>query len=233
MERKQFIRTLSFLVFSGPAVLTACKKDDETGTNVDNSCTVTPRETEGPFPTKTPASYIRSDIRKEDGLGVEMTALITIANVKDNCNTLSGALVDIWHCDVGGNYSQYGGTQMQSANHQSVNWYRGRQTTDSNGLVTFKTIFPGWYQGRSTHIHVHIYDATGKSLLVTQIAFQDSLSIDVNKNGSPYGYTKGTLGYTYNSNDNVFNDGVTQQMSVVTGTMAEGFDMKITLRVSA
>jgi len=242
MERKQFIRTLSFLAFSGTTVWTSCKKDndiasttDEAGADVDvdNSCSVTPTETEGPFPTKTPASYVRSDIHKGDGLGVEMAALITIANIKNSCNPLAGALVDIWHCDVDGNYSQYGGTQMQPVNYQSVNWFRGRQTTDSNGLVTFKTIFPGWYQSRATHIHVHIYDSTGKSLLVTQIAFQDSLSIDVNTNGNKYGYTKGISGYTYNSRDNVFSDGVDKQMSTVTGTMADGFEMKITLKVSA
>lgn len=241
MERKQFIRTLSFLAFSGPAAWASCKKDDditptdETGTDVtvDSSCSVTPAETEGPFPTKTPTSYVRSDIHKGDSLGVEMTALITIANVNDNCNPLPGALVDIWHCDVDGNYSQYGGMQMQSANYQSANWFRGRQVTDGNGLVTFQTIFPGWYQGRATHIHVHIYDGSGKSLLVTQIAFQDSLSIDVNTNGANYGYTKGTSGYIYNSRDNVFGEGVEKEMSTVTGTMAEGFEMKITLRVNA
>ncbi|GGH18351.1 intradiol ring-cleavage dioxygenase [Sphingobacterium alkalisoli] len=241
MERKQFIKTLSFLAFSGPMTWAACKKDgsntstDEAGTDVsvDESCVVTPAETEGPFPTKTPTSYVRSDIRKGDGIGVDMTTLITITNVKDNCTPLSGVLVDIWHCDVDGNYSQYGGMQMQSTNYQSVNWFRGRQVTDSNGLVNFKTIFPGWYQSRATHIHVHIYDASGKSLLVTQIAFQDSLSVDVNTNGSKYGYTKGISGYTYNNRDNVFGDGVDKEMSTVTGTMAEGFEMKITLKVNA
>ena len=240
MERKQFIRTLSLWAFSGPVIYDSCKRDEglvtgKTGSAVDpdNSCAVTPTETEGPFPTKTPTSYVRSDIRKGDGLGIAMTALITVVNVKDSCNPLAGALVDIWHCDVEGNYSQYGGTRMQPGDYQSDNWFRGRQVTDSNGLVTFKTIFPGWYQGRSTHIHAHIYDASGKSLLVTQIAFQDDLSIDVNSNGSQYGYTKGISGYTYNSRDNVFADGVTREMSTVTGSMSDGFEMKITIRVNA
>jgi len=136
-------------------------------------------------------------------------------------------------CDVEGNYSQYGGTQMQSSNYQSVNWYRGRQVTNANGLVSFQTIFPGWYQGRATHIHVHVYDATGKSLLVTQIAFQDSLCLEVNNTGSSYGYKKGVSGYTYNANDNVFSDGVTKEMSTVTGSLSEGFQMKMTIHVNA
>src|SRR5258705_4715165 len=33
---------------------------------------------------------------------------------------------------------------------------RGHQITDSNGAVTFKTIIPGWYSGRTVHIHVMI-----------------------------------------------------------------------------
>jgi len=240
MERKNFIKTLSLLAFTGPMVWAACKKDDTASTtdegtdvNVDSSCSVTPSETEGPFPTKTPSSYVRSDIRKGDGIGANMLGLITIVNTNNSCAALEGALVDIWHCDVEGNYSQYGGTQMQSSNYQSVNWYRGRQVTNANGLVSFQTIFPGWYQGRATHIHVHVYDATGKSLLVTQIAFQDSLCLEVNNTGSSYGYKKGVSGYTYNANDNVFSDGVTKEMSTVTGSLSEGFQMKMTIHVNA
>lgn len=243
MERKQFIKSLSILAFSGPVLVAACNKINANGmeeegadletVETDSSCSQTPSETEGPFPTKTPTSYIRSDIRKGDNVGINMLALINIANVNKNCAPMEGVLVDIWHCDVDGNYSQYGGTQMQQNNFQSQNWFRGRQITDKNGLVTFKTIFPGWYRGRATHIHVHIYDASGKSLLVTQIAFQDNLCVTINQNASKYGYTKGTTGYTYNNRDNVFSDGYQKELSTVTGSMEEGFEMKITLKVKA
>ncbi|QQT26044.1 intradiol ring-cleavage dioxygenase [Sphingobacterium spiritivorum] len=242
MERKNFIRSLSLLAASSPLLVNGCKKDssltEETNTGasdvpVSTSCKVTPQETEGPFPTKSPASYIRRDIRKGDGLGVDMQTNISIVNTNNSCNPLSDAIVDIWHCDVKGDYSEYGGTQMQSANYQNQHWFRGRQITDVNGLVTFQTIFPGWYQGRATHIHVHVYNSSGKSLLVTQIAFQDSLSVSVNTNGSNYGYTKGISGYTYNAKDNVFSDGVDQEMSTVTGTLSEGMQLAITIRVSA
>jgi len=242
MERKQFIKSLSLFALSTPLWMEACSKDDglltsDTGegtdVTVDSSCTVTPTEIEGPFPTKTPSSYIRSDIRKGDGVGADMKAVINIVNVNNSCNPLEGAIVDIWHCDVNGDYSEYGGTQMQSNNYQSVHWYRGRQITDTNGQVTFQTIFPGWYQGRSTHIHVHIYNSSGQSLLVTQIAFQDSLCETVNTTGADYGYTKGISGYTYNAKDNVFSDGVEKEMSTVTGSLADGFEMGITIKVSA
>lgn len=240
MERKKFIKTLSLFAFSGTAIFNSCQKSSGNSLEeemeevvLDGSCSVTPSETAGPFPTKTPASYIRSDIRKGDNIGVDMLALLTIQNVNANCTGLKGAVVDIWHCDVDGNYSQYGGTQMQQNNLQEVNWYRGRQISDDNGLVKFQTIFPGWYQGRSTHIHVHIYDETGKSLLITQIAFQDSLSMEVNRNGSKYGYKKGVSGYTTNSRDGIFSDGVSKEMSVITGSLEEGFELKINLKVKA
>ncbi|SEN21906.1 Dioxygenase [bacterium A37T11] len=243
MERKQFIRSLSLFALSSSLGLKACSKDED-GKNsddgndgedvsVDESCKVTPSETEGPFPTKTPSSYVRSDIRKGDGVGAALTAVITIANVNNDCKPLEGVLVDIWHCDVNGDYSEYGGTQMQSTNYQSLHWLRGRQVTDANGQVTFQTIFPGWYQSRATHIHAHIYSNSGNSLLVTQIAFQDSLCETVNKTGSSYGYTKGMNGYTYNAQDNVFSDGSSQEMSSVTGSLADGFKLEITIRVKA
>lgn len=240
MERKHFLKSLS-LFAAAPLVLSSCKKTDAIPdsstsgdtTKPDTSCTATPQETDGPFPTKSPSSYVRSDIRKGDGVGAAMTAAITIANLNNSCNPLSGAIVDVWHCDVNGDYSQYGGSGMQSNNYTSLNWFRGRQTTDANGKVTFTTIFPGWYQGRATHIHVHVYNSAGKSLLITQIAFDDDLCISVNKNGSSYGYTKGTNGYTYNKNDNVFSDGYSKELATITGSLADGFNLSITIKVSA
>ncbi|HEX5026527.1 MAG TPA: intradiol ring-cleavage dioxygenase, partial [Agriterribacter sp.] len=186
-------------------------------------------ETEGPFPTKDPSSYERSNIT--DGRpGYKMTAKITIGQVSKNCAALSGAIVDIWHCDAEGNYSEYGGTGMQSNNYGSVHFLRGRQVTDANGEVTFTTIFPGWYQGRATHIHVHIYNATGNSLKVTQIAFPEGSGTAL---AAVNGYEKGMLGYTYNANDNVFSDdreGI--EMATVTGNTTDGFNLSIKLNVA-
>src|ERR1044072_8033512 len=181
MERKHFLKNgLAALGLAAIAPLAnACKKEtDATDTDTDSSsgsssfgsCTVSPIETEVPFPTKSPSSYVRSDIR-DDRTGVAFTIKINIKNKNSSCAALSGAIVDIWHCDKDGNYSEYGGTGMQSTNYTSVHFLRGRQTTDSAGLVTFTSIFPGWYSGRATHIHVHVYNASGTSLLVTQIAF--------------------------------------------------------------
>ena len=243
MERKSFLKSLSIFAAT-PFVLSGCSKSSTSvstdkdiasadTTTADTSCSVTPTETEGPFPTKTPSSYVRSDIRKGDGIGANMNVVITITNINNNCNVLSNTIVDIWHCDVNGDYSEYGGTTMQSNNYTSAHWLRGRQVTGSAGTVTFQTIFPGWYQGRATHIHVHVYSAEGNSLLVTQIAFPDTLCNTVNTTGASYGYTKGMSGYTYNANDNVFSDGYSKELATVTGSLSNGFDLAIGINVKA
>jgi len=239
MERKLFLKSLLVGAVAGPAVLHACKKsnenpvDDPSGTgtvtspgSTSASCTVAPTETEGPFPTKSPASYLRSDIT--DGRsGYKMVSKITI---NSNCKPLAGALVDIWHCDAEGNYSEYGGTQMQATNYQSVHFLRGRQVSDTDGLVTFTSIFPGWYTGRATHIHVHVYSANGNSLKVTQIAFPEGSGTALNLVN---GYKKGLSGYTYNANDNVFSDDMLKiEVAKVTGSLSEGFELTMTINVA-
>lgn len=233
MERSRFLKSLLVGSLSVPALLAACSKDNEVTPSTSNtgsgSCSVVPTETEGPFPTKVPSSYVRSDIR--DGKeGYRMKATITITNTSTSCAALAGALVDIWHCDAEGNYSEYGGGGMQSTNYQGVHFLRGRQVTDANGQVTFTTIFPGWYNGRATHIHVHVYSASGTSLKVTQIAFPEGSGTALS---AVNGYGKGMSGYTYNQNDNVFGDGVSQELAAVTGSIAAGFDLAITFGVAA
>lgn len=241
MERKHFLKSLLVGAVSAPALLSACGKENDvtpasgsgsttgtTGTG-SGSCATAPTETEGPFPTKQPASYVRSDIR--DGkTGHLLTAKITITNTNNSCAALAGALVDIWHCDAEGNYSEYGGTGMQSTNYQNVHFLRGRQTTDANGQVTFTSIFPGWYSGRATHIHVHIYSASGQSLKVTQIAFPEGTGTAV---AAVNGYAKGLSGYTSNAQDNVFSDGVSLELATVTGSTSAGFQLSISLGVPA
>ncbi len=227
---------------SSSVVIEACKKDSATeaaatttGTGstagtASGGCVVAPTETEGPFPTKVPASYVRSDIT--DGrVGYKLTVKILVTNNNKNCDVLANALVDIWHCDAEGNYSEYGGTGMQSTNYQSVHFLRGRQTTDANGLVNFTTVFPGWYSGRATHIHAHIYNSAGVSLKVTQIAFPEGSGSAV---AAVNGYKKGMSGYTYNKTDNVFSDDTAGvEIASVTGNVTDGFQLFIAFSVPA
>ncbi|OIN61127.1 dioxygenase family protein [Arsenicibacter rosenii] len=243
MDRKDFLKKgFTALGISMVMPLTGCKKSEvdaattsgtgtgtSTGTTTGN-CTVTPSETEGPFPTKTPSSLVLTDIRS-DRTGVPFTIKITIQNKNAGCAVLKGALVDIWHCDKDGYYSEYGGTGMQSANFTSVHFLRGRQTTDASGLVSFTSIFPGWYSGRAPHIHVHIYDSTGKSLLVTQIAFPKDVCDTVYTTATTF-YTRGKQDTT-NERDNVFSDGFTTELATVTGSVSAGYVLTHTIVVSA
>jgi protocatechuate 3,4-dioxygenase beta subunit len=156
-----------------------------------------------------------------------MTTKITI---NSSCVALAGAIVDIWHCDAEGNYSEYGGSGMQSTNYQSVHFLRGRQITDANGLVNFTTIFPGWYSGRATHIHVHVYSSNGNSLKVTQIAFPEGSGSAVSLVN---GYKKGMTGYTTNSRDNVFSDDMLKiEVASVSGSLTDGFALEMKINVA-
>ncbi len=234
MERKEFIKKLGIGSLALP-LFVKCTDDEVNPSNNGNSdeltseetaasCTQTSSETAGPFPTKNPSSLQRTDIRS-DQTGIDLDVEITILDENSGCIPLENAIVDIWHCDKDGNYSEYGGTGMQSSDYTNVHFLRGRQITDSNGKVAFTTIFPGWYNGRATHIHVHVYDANGNSLLVTQIAFPEGSSsavVQVNA-ASDYGYTKGMSGYTYNAQDNVFSDGVATELSNISGDIDSGF----------
>jgi protocatechuate 3,4-dioxygenase beta subunit len=253
MKRKDFLRGLGLVGIGSLAIpiLNACSKDDdssETSTATDTtsgtdatsgtgstsgSCSVTSSETAGPFPTITPSSLVKSNIVM-DRTGVGFTINITIKNTNASCAALKGALVDIWHCDKDGYYSEYGGTSMQTVNYTAVHFLRGRQTTDDNGLVTFTSIFPGWYSGRSTHIHVHIYNASGTSLLVTQIAFPEGTNsaVALVNASTANGYTKGMSGYTYNAADGVFSDSVANELSTITGSVADGFILAHTINVA-
>jgi protocatechuate 3,4-dioxygenase beta subunit len=228
MERKDFLKLgLSSLgLMTVAPMIIACKSStveanavtgstEGTGSTNGNSatdCVTNPSETAGPFPTKDPASYAIQDI-KAGKSGVNLTANITIKNKNTGCGALKGAIVDIWHCDADGNYSEYGSLT-------SSHFLRGRQTSDANGLVSFNTIFPGWYNGRAVHIHVHIYNATGKSLLVTQIAFPAVVCDTVFTTATSF-YKKGKAD-TSNERDGIFSDGYATQLASLSGDITKG-----------
>lgn len=244
MERKEFLRRgLSSLGFMAIApMMISCTKDEVTPTTTSttttgstngsssSNCTVTNSETEGPFPTKSPSTLVLKDIRS-DRTGLPLTVAITIRNKNSNCEVLAGAIVDIWHCDKDGLYSEYGGTGMQSADMTAYHFLRGRQTTDATGTAGFTTIFPGWYSGRAPHIHVHIYNASGKSLLVTQIAFPVAVCDAVYTTATQF-YKKGKQD-TSLERDNVFGDGYSLEIATLAGNTTDGYALTHTIVVAA
>jgi protocatechuate 3,4-dioxygenase beta subunit len=187
-----------------------------TGTNA--SCAVTPQETVGPYPSL--ADFIRSDIR-EGKSGLPVTLTITVVNVNSSCSPVSGAAVEIWQCDAEGNYSQYGTQRTET-------YLRGVQTTDAGGRVTFTTVYPGWYQGRATHIHVDVA-VNGRSVKVTQIAFPEDITAAVYRTGV---YSAKGLNPTTNASDNVFGDGVSQELATLTGDATNGYTATFQVGVS-
>lgn len=246
MKRKEFLKGIGLAGLTATTFgVFACSSDDESalavtedeGDGLNNSsstCSITNSETAGPFPTKSPSTLERVDITG-DRTGILLDINLIIQDVSDSCNVYENAVVDIWHCDKDGNYSEYGNTGMQPTDYTSYHFLRGRQLSNAAGEIKFKSIFPGWYSGRATHIHVHIYNTTGTSLLVTQIAFpegSDSAVVTVNAS-SDNGYTKGMSGYTYNANDNVFSDGTENELCTITGDIDSGFSLSHTINISS
>lgn len=120
----------------------------------------TPELTEGPFFVD--KMLERSDVigktdRETVKNGIPLELVVTVLAVKDGKGVpLKGAHLDIWHADTAGVYSAEPSNPMQREDTSKETWLRGYQVTDSDGVVKFKTIFPGWYMSRTSHIHFKI-----------------------------------------------------------------------------
>ena len=139
------------------------------------SCVLTPEQTEGPY--YVPGAPVRRNVT-EGKPGVALTLRLFVVNVS-SCKPIKGASVEIWHCDASGVYS---GTAQQGT--ESDRFLRGVQRTDANGLAIFRTIYPGWYQGRTVHIHTKVH-VGGNVVHTGQLYFADSATDTVYAR-SPY-----------------------------------------------
>lgn len=187
-----------------------------TGTTTGTGGTVTglvatPQVTEGPF-------FVDEHLNRADLVtpgaarstvvgGVPLTLTMTVYSLNGATGTpLAGAQVDLWHCDTVGAYSDIASGQIQNENTQGQNWLRGYQLTDANGQVTFNTIIPGWYTGRTTHLHfkVRTYNSAGDETneFTSQLFTTDTLSQSVYQNAV---YQHGTRS-VFNANDNVYSN---------------------------
>ena len=170
------------------------------------NCIASPQMTEGPYFVDEMLN--RADIRIDptDNLvqaGIPLQLEVKVYKVDGStCSPLSGAHVDIWHCNATGLYSD------ESANNTvGQKWLRGYQVTDEYGAVKFTTIYPGWYQGRTVHIHMKIrtYDADNNVTYeyTSQMFFDDALSDQLFASTAPY--TQHTGRNTTNATDSIFN----------------------------
>ena len=197
---------------------TTTTTDTTTTGSTNAACAVTPTETIGPYPSVT--DIFRSDIR-ETKTGTVLTLTIKVVNVNAGCAAVSGANVEIWQCDASGNYSEYGTQTSQT-------YLRGIQTTNANGEVTFTTIYPGWYQGRATHIHVEV-TIGGVSRKVTQIAFPESINNAVYATGV---YASRGSNPMSNLSDGIFADSLASELVTPMGSPTAGYTASFQVALS-
>jgi protocatechuate 3,4-dioxygenase beta subunit len=145
-------------------------------------CTLYPQETEGPYYLD--LNRLRSDITEgKPGVPLELNLRVLRAA---GCTPIRDAVVDVWHTDALGWYSGYPG---QGDNHDidttGQTFLRGVQVTDADGRVQFTTIYPGWYAGRTTHIHVKVHLGS-RTAVTSQMYFPDDRT-DAVYAQDPYG----------------------------------------------
>jgi len=168
-----------------------------------SSCTLTMQETEGPYYFD--ADSIRSDIR-EDREGARLRLAIRVRDAK-SCEPLKNTVVDIWHCDAAGVYSGFeaastgaGGGPGGGGRTDQKKYLRGAQVTNSDGIVEFVTVYPGWYRGRTVHIHGKVH-VDNKTALTTQFFFDEDVSARVYVR-RPYSEHQGRD--VFNDSDSIF-----------------------------
>jgi protocatechuate 3,4-dioxygenase beta subunit len=197
-----------------------------------SSCVLDPTLTKGPYwvDERLNRSNIRSDTNglaspnPRPGLPLILRFAVS-AYASGVCTPLAGAQVDIWHCDASGIYSDVGSTAGQ-------NFLRGYQITDANGLATFTTIYPGWYPGRTVHIHVKVrlFDASKNTTTeaTTQVFFDESITGRVYAQVSPYNL-RGARD-TRNSADNIYANQSVLLLSLA-GDTTSGYTGSISLGI--
>ena len=189
-----------------------------TGGTTNSACAVTPTETIGPFPSLT--DIFRSDVR-EGKAGTLLNLTIKVVNTNAGCAGVANANVEIWHVDAAGDYSEYG-TQ------RTATFLRGIQTTDANGEVRFVTIYPGWYQGRATHIHLEV-TMNGRSIKATQIAFPESINNQVHTQGA---YASRGTNPMSNASDGIFADSLSAELVTPSGSPSGGYSVSFQVGIA-
>jgi protocatechuate 3,4-dioxygenase beta subunit len=177
--------------------------------------------TEGPYYFDVDA--IRSDIR-EDRAGLPLRLALRVQDATE-CAPITNAVVDVWHCDATGIYSGFESASTGGANTRDDETYlRGAQVTNDAGVVEFLTVYPGWYRGRTTHIHVKVH-LDRSTLLTSQLFFDEDVTAAVYQR-EPYASDRGRD--TFNDDDSIFDE----QMVLTLSPDSDGYLGVMTLGVN-
>jgi len=217
-----------------------------TGTTTSSSCSVIPTETNGPYPADGSTSLnallmtgiVRSDIRSSFNgatgvaAGIALTVTLTLVNTSSSCASLAGYAIYIWHCDRSGLYSLY------STGVTGENYLRGVQETDSNGQVTFTTIFPACYSGRWPHIHFEVYPSLATATRVSNVSKISQIAMPQAECSAVYattGYSASVsnLSQVSLATDNVFSDGASLETPTISGSVSAGYAIALTVGIAA
>jgi protocatechuate 3,4-dioxygenase beta subunit len=199
MSRRASLASVGGLV-AGAAGLAGWKAGEEAGAGPAGvasglvTCVLAPEQTEGPYYVDDAA--VRRNVT-EGRAGVALTLRLTVVDAS-TCKPVKNAAVEVWHCDAGGTYS---GTSQQ--NTADERFLRGVQRTDAKGLAIFRTIYPGWYQGRTVHIHTMVHIG-GNVVHTGQLYFSDAVTDAVYKRGP---YNRRPNRNPRNSGDSIYRNG--------------------------
>ena len=191
--------------------------------SANTACVVTPALTEGPYFVDERLN--RADLRSDPATGtvrpgVPLSLIVKLSQISGAgaCSSLAGALVDVWHCDALGVYSD-----ISAQGTVGQKFLRGYQLSDANGEARFSTIYPGWYPGRAVHIHFKVRTNPGSASgfeFTSQMFFDEALT-DIVHAQAPYN-SKGRRNTT-NSNDGIYQGGGSQVLFPLT-TAGSGYE---------
>jgi protocatechuate 3,4-dioxygenase beta subunit len=182
------------------------------------SCVLAPEMTEGPY-------YVEGDkVRRNITEGRPGVPLVLRLGVVDasSCKPIRNAAVDVWQCDAGGTYSA---TAQEGT--EGLTFLRGIQRTDRKGVATFRTIYPGWYPGRTVHIHLKVY-LGGTTVHTGQLFFADRVTDAVYRRPP---YNRRPNRDPRNAGDSIFRNGGSRSLLALTKN-GSGYVGRITMGVT-
>jgi protocatechuate 3,4-dioxygenase beta subunit len=247
MDRRQMVRLATvFGAGMGAMQLLGCSDTASTQTEepTGGDCpSRIPTETAGPFPgdgsngpnVLNQTGVVRSDIRSSfaglsgTAAGINLNIALTIVSAS-SCAPLANYAVYLWHCTRDGLYSLY------SAGATTQNYLRGVQAADSQGRLTFQSIFPGCYDGRWPHIHFEVYPTlaaatnVANKIATSQIALPKT-ACDAVYATTGYSASVTNLSRVSLATDGIFSDGYALELATITGDITSGMTATLTVAV--